>query len=168
MHLTKQSRFFVANFCNEKVYHHLLVEFNCDDTNLEDNINDTIAFYQSSDKNKDWQRIIMDKVQQMTSQLEQCSPLDGPLITVHSSENPSTHSVTARGVQGALQTAILGVLASPVIRHQVFYFSRHGESEYNVLGRIGGDADLSPRGRKYAERLTRQLDSPGYPQPTLV
>lgn len=124
MHLTKQSRFFVANFCNEKVYHHLLVEFNCDDTNLEDNINDTIAFYQSSDKNKDWQRIIMEKVQQMTSQLEQCSPLDGPLITVHSSENPSTHSVTARGVQGALQTAILGVLASPVIRHQVFYFSR--------------------------------------------
>lgn len=57
--------------------------------------------------------------------------------------------------------------------YDFFYLPfQHGESEYNVLGRIGGDADLSPRGMKYAERLARQLGGPGSapdcPKPKLV
>ena len=30
---------------------------------------------------------------------------------------------------------------------------QHGESQYNVLGKIGGDAGLSPRGDQYARAL---------------
>jgi 6-phosphofructo-2-kinase/fructose-2,6-biphosphatase 2 len=30
---------------------------------------------------------------------------------------------------------------------------QHGESEYNLGGQIGGDADLSPRGQEYAKLL---------------
>ena len=30
-----------------------------------------------------------------------------------------------------------------------FYLSRHGQSEYNVLGKIGGDSDLSDLGKMY-------------------
>jgi len=41
---------------------------------------------------------------------------------------------------------------------KVLYFSRHGESEFNVLGRIGGDADLSPRGRLYAQALAAHFN----------
>jgi broad specificity phosphatase PhoE/predicted kinase len=33
------------------------------------------------------------------------------------------------------------------------WLSRHGESEFNVLGRIGGDAPLTVHGKEYAERL---------------
>ena len=33
------------------------------------------------------------------------------------------------------------------------YISRHGESEFNVRGLIGGDSDLSERGRAYARAL---------------
>jgi len=33
------------------------------------------------------------------------------------------------------------------------YLSRHGESEYNVEKKIGGDSSLSPLGREYAPRL---------------
>lgn len=93
------------------------------------------------------------------------------MITITNSENPLVHSVTARGVQGYLQTMILGVLSMPVIKHQLYYFTRHGESEYNVLGRIGGDADLSSRGRNYAELLTKYLtggSSSGAIPPKLV
>lgn len=94
---------------------------------------------------------------------------EGPLITVNNSENPLVHSVTARGVQGALQTSILGVLSSPVIKQHLYYFSRHGESDYNVLGRIGGDADLSERGQCYADRLTKYFAStPGIVKPKMV
>ena len=35
------------------------------------------------------------------------------------------------------------------------WLTRHGESAFNVLGIIGGDADLSPRGGEYAESLAR-------------
>lgn len=38
-------------------------------------------------------------------------------------------------------------------------FLQHGESENNVLGRIGGDADLSVRGRTYAAALARYFNN---------
>ncbi|XP_063698393.1 6-phosphofructo-2-kinase/fructose-2,6-bisphosphatase-like [Culicoides brevitarsis] len=159
MHLTRQSRQFVSIFCSEFVYHYLIIEFTCDEKSLHDNIEDTIKFYEKQDKNCDWRAKITNSVEQNNGKLEQCSPSEGPLISVNNSENPMYHSVSAKGVQGPLQTSILGKLASPVIRNKVYYFSRHGESDFNVLGRIGGDADLSPRGQKYADRLRRQLAS---------
>lgn len=36
---------------------------------------------------------------------------------------------------------------------RVFYLSRHGQSEYNLLGKIGGDAGLTEAGREYSRRL---------------
>lgn len=36
---------------------------------------------------------------------------------------------------------------------RVFYLSRHGQSEYNLLGKIGGDAGLTDAGLEYARRL---------------
>ena len=36
---------------------------------------------------------------------------------------------------------------------RTFYLSRHGQSEYNVLGKIGGDSSLSVNGLEYARRL---------------
>jgi len=39
------------------------------------------------------------------------------------------------------------------------YLSRHGESEYNVLDKIGGDSSLSTRGNLYAKALGRYFNS---------
>ena len=36
---------------------------------------------------------------------------------------------------------------------RVFYFSRHGESENNLHGKIGGNANLTSNGQKYAKLL---------------
>ena len=36
---------------------------------------------------------------------------------------------------------------------RVFYLTRHGQSEYNLLGKIGGDSGLTDAGRKFAHRL---------------
>ncbi|CRL00079.1 CLUMA_CG013360, isoform A [Clunio marinus] len=172
MNLSKQSRNLVANYCRTSVYHHLIVEFNCTEACVEDNIKDTALFYEKLDNNKDWLKKLQERFKKFTPLYEKCSIHEGPLITVNNSENQLLHSVTAHGVQGLLQTFILGVLSSPVIKHRVFYFSRHGESEFNVLGRIGGDADLSDRGRKYADNLAKQLGGPGSskdsPKPRLI
>mmetsp|Transcript_46056 Transcript_46056/g.68603 ORF Transcript_46056/g.68603 Transcript_46056/m.68603 type:complete len:602 (-) Transcript_46056:159-1964(-) len=36
---------------------------------------------------------------------------------------------------------------------RTFYLTRHGQSEYNTLGKIGGDSGLSNAGKEYARRL---------------
>lgn len=36
---------------------------------------------------------------------------------------------------------------------RTFYLTRHGQSEYNLLGKIGGDSGLTPSGVEYARRL---------------
>ena len=38
------------------------------------------------------------------------------------------------------------------------FISRHGESQHNVLGLIGGDSDLSPQGLRYAKALAQFID----------
>jgi broad specificity phosphatase PhoE len=39
------------------------------------------------------------------------------------------------------------------------WLTRHGESVYNTLGRIGGDSPLSARGQQYAQLLPEVLES---------
>ena len=41
------------------------------------------------------------------------------------------------------------------------YISRHGESQHNVLGLIGGDSDLSPQGLRYAKALAKFIEEEG-------
>jgi broad specificity phosphatase PhoE len=36
---------------------------------------------------------------------------------------------------------------------RTFYLTRHGQSEYNLLGKIGGDSGLTAAGVEYAKRL---------------
>jgi hypothetical protein len=125
MHLTRQSRTSISDFCRESAYHQLFIEIDCDASCVEENIKDTVLFYQNYDNTKDWSKLFADKLNSLSnSTYEKSSINEGPLIIVNNSENVLLHSVTAYGVQGLLQTIILGVLSSPVIKHRVFYFSR--------------------------------------------
>lgn len=38
---------------------------------------------------------------------------------------------------------------------RTYYITRHGQSEYNLLGKIGGDSGLSANGIEYARRLAK-------------
>lgn len=42
---------------------------------------------------------------------------------------------------------------------RTLFFSRHGESEYNVQERIGGDPPLTPRGTRYAKALGQYMNT---------
>ena len=39
--------------------------------------------------------------------------------------------------------------------HQTIYLTRHGQSEYNYQGKIGGDSGLSMMGEKFAVALAK-------------
>ncbi|KAI8975606.1 6-phosphofructo-2-kinase-domain-containing protein [Mycotypha africana] len=56
-------------------------------------------------------------------------------------------------IQGYLESRIVYYLMNLHIAPRKIYFSRHGESQYNLLGKIGGDSNLSERGRLYASKL---------------
>ncbi|KAF9210789.1 Fructose-2,6-bisphosphatase [Podila verticillata] len=56
-------------------------------------------------------------------------------------------------IQGYLQSRIVYYLMNLHIAPRSIFFSRHGESLYNVMGKLGGDSDLSARGKQYARSL---------------
>ncbi|XP_050599611.1 6-phosphofructo-2-kinase/fructose-2,6-bisphosphatase-like isoform X1 [Bombus affinis] len=62
-------------------------------------------------------------------------------------------------VSGDVETNVLGYLGSVTVEPHTLYFSRHGESEYNVLGKVGGDAVLSARGERYAQALATKFNA---------
>ncbi|KAK4685858.1 hypothetical protein P7C73_g4283, partial [Tremellales sp. Uapishka_1] len=61
--------------------------------------------------------------------------------------------VTMNRIQSYLQSRIAFYLMNLHLKPRSIYLSRHGESVYNVEGKIGGDSDLSPQGFKYAGAL---------------
>lgn len=62
-------------------------------------------------------------------------------------------SVTVNQIHGYLESRIAFYLMNLHLTPRNIFFSRHGESQYNVEGKIGGDSNLSERGWAYAKAL---------------
>ena len=60
-------------------------------------------------------------------------------------------------VQDHIQSRIVYYLMNIHVTPRSIYLCRHGESELNLAGRIGGDSGLSPRGAKVSVFLLRVL-----------
>jgi broad specificity phosphatase PhoE/predicted kinase len=67
------------------------------------------------------------------------------------------HEVVIHEVYGYVQGRIVFFLTNLQVSKRPVWLTRHGESEWNVLGRIGGDSPLSPRGRAYAQGLAAHV-----------
>lgn len=61
--------------------------------------------------------------------------------------------VIGHKVQGFIPGRIMYFLMHLNIHTNTVFMTRHGESEYNVMGKIGGDAPLSENGQSYAGAL---------------
>jgi len=55
--------------------------------------------------------------------------------------------------EGHIQSRIVYFLMNIHISKRTIYLTRHGESDHNLKGLIGGNADLSVRGKLYADAL---------------
>uniref|UniRef100_A0A336LQ47 CSON000404 protein n=1 Tax=Culicoides sonorensis TaxID=179676 RepID=A0A336LQ47_CULSO len=60
--------------------------------------------------------------------------------------------------EGHIQSRIVYFLMNIHITPRTIYLTRHGESEHNLKGLIGGDSDLSERGRAYANALANYIN----------
>ena len=74
------------------------------------------------------------------------------------------HQVTINMVQDYLQSRLVYYLTNLHIKPRSIWLSRHGESEYNLEGKIGGDANISERGMRYAKLLPDLLRRSGLPK----
>ncbi|KAL9083450.1 MAG: hypothetical protein Q9165_008526 [Trypethelium subeluteriae] len=63
------------------------------------------------------------------------------------------HQVVINQIRDYLQSRVVYYLMNLHIRPRSIWLSRHGESQYNLFGKLGGDADLSSRGQAYAKTL---------------
>ncbi|KAF3855898.1 hypothetical protein F7725_016621 [Dissostichus mawsoni] len=58
-----------------------------------------------------------------------------------------------------IQSRIVYYLMNIHITPRSIYLCRHGESELNVNGRIGGDSGLTPRGKAFGKKLSQFLET---------
>ena len=65
--------------------------------------------------------------------------------------------VEMNGIYGYLPARIVFFLINAQITTRQIWLTRHGESEFNMAGLIGGDSGLSPRGREYARNLAHHV-----------
>ncbi|KAF8920242.1 6-phosphofructo-2-kinase-domain-containing protein [Mucidula mucida] len=63
------------------------------------------------------------------------------------------HTVTMSRINGYLSSRIAYYLMNLHVKPRNVFFSRHGESQFNVEGKIGGDSPLSVNGMQYAKAL---------------
>ncbi|KAF8793376.1 Fructose-2 like protein [Argiope bruennichi] len=66
--------------------------------------------------------------------------------------------------EGHIQSRVVYYLMNIHILPRSIYLTRHGESVLNLKGRIGGDAELSPRGWEYGRALARFIQEQDIPR----
>merc|ERR1719419_6512 len=60
-----------------------------------------------------------------------------------------------------IQSRIVYYLMNIHITPRSIYLCRHGESELNVQGCIGGDSGLTSRGKEFAKKLSQFIETQG-------
>ncbi|KAJ9463908.1 6-phosphofructo-2-kinase/fructose-2 [Diplonema papillatum] len=80
---------------------------------------------------------------------------DSPFIKM---ENGGSDLVLNK-VHGYLPCRVCNFLMNVNLSMQPIFLSRHGQSEFNLLGRIGGDSGLTDFGENYAQELAHWLRS---------
>jgi 6-phosphofructo-2-kinase/fructose-2,6-biphosphatase 2 len=66
--------------------------------------------------------------------------------------------------EGHIQSRVVYYLMNIHIIPRSIYLTRHGESEFNLCGRIGGDSELSERGQEYASALAKYISEQNIPR----
>lgn len=159
--ITREQRRELSEYClSDMGFRILFIECVCEDQELLERNIIEILHYSADYKTMSEEDAVDDLRKKMEHYMRQYEPIDAELETVSfvRIENVG-ETVTAHRVAGQKESGILGYLSGMRGLPQTLYFTRHGESEYNVLGRIGGDASLSPRGLLYASALAEHMNA---------
>ncbi|XP_040298005.1 6-phosphofructo-2-kinase/fructose-2,6-bisphosphatase 1 isoform X3 [Bufo bufo] len=152
---TRERRSMILQFAKERGFKVFFIESICDDPDIiAENI--TQVKLSSPDyKDCDREKVVEDFLKRIECYQMSYEPLhddrDGDLsyITIFNVGN----RYLVNRVQDHIQSRTVYYLMNIHVTPRSIYLSRHGESDLNLMGRIGGDSGLSPRGKQYAHAL---------------
>ncbi|XP_041712557.1 6-phosphofructo-2-kinase/fructose-2,6-bisphosphatase isoform X4 [Coregonus clupeaformis] len=152
---TQERRVSIVSFAKEKGYKVFFVESICDDPDIiAQNITE-VKVSSPDYVNCDKDEALADFLKRIECYKQTYVPLDDEkdrhLSYIKIFNVGSRYLVNC--VQDHIQSRIVYYLMNIHVTPRSIYLSRHGESKMNLLGRIGGDSGLSPRGHKYATAL---------------
>jgi len=131
----------------------IFIESICDSTNiLEDNIR-KVKLNTPDYRGVDPEKAVDDFKMRRANYEKVYEPLsdqDGSYIKIINSKQ-----YIVNGIRGYLPLKIVHFVMNLHTLSRTFYLTRHGQSEYNLLGKIGGDSGLTPAGTEYARRLAQ-------------
>lgn len=159
-----ERRALVRTRCEQAGLQVLFVEMQCDDPAIvENNIRATKLSspdYENVDENdavEDFRRRIEHYIQAYQPVTES----EGAFLRV----SGAGRNITVSQVDGYLPSRLVFFLMNLHLVDRPIVLTRHGESMYNVVDRIGGDSELSPDGQRYARALARFIDE-RFPDPS--
>ncbi|XP_065338782.1 6-phosphofructo-2-kinase/fructose-2,6-bisphosphatase isoform X4 [Cloeon dipterum] len=163
---TKDRRRLIHNIVVEKMGFKLFfVESVCDDpTLIEQNIME-VKVSSPDYTNMNAETVLNDFLLRIEHYKEKYEPLDETLeagLSFMKIYNTG-EKVVVHKHEGHIQSRIVYYLMNIHIVPRTIYLTRHGESEQNLEGRIGGDSDLSARGRQYGNALSQFIISQNIP-----
>nr|CAD7440608.1 unnamed protein product [Timema bartmani] len=152
--------------CNQMGFKLFFVESVCDDPQIiEQNIIE-VKVNSPDYQNMNKEMALRDFLQRIEHYEERYQPLEEKTESNYSFMKiyNTGEKVVVHKHEGHIQSRIVYYLMNIHIVPRTIYLTRHGESEQNLQGRIGGDSDLSLRGHQYSGALTQyiqQQDIPG-------
>lgn len=129
----------------------MFLESICDSQELlEENIK-KVKLSTPDYRDMDADAAIADFLQRRKNYMDVYEPVDiedGPHVKIINSKQ-----FIVNNIRGYLPLKVVHFVMNLHTLPRTFYLTRHGQSEYNVLGKIGGDSGLSGNGVEYAKRL---------------
>lgn len=152
---TRERREQILRICRENLIEPLFLESWCNDEELiRQNILD-VKTTSPDYANKDEEFALQDFKQRIEYYRDVYETMDSETdqnLSFIKLINVSSHVILNR-IESYLESRIVYYVMNLHIKPRCIWLSRHGESEYNLTGQIGGDANLSERGWKYAKKL---------------
>ncbi|RMZ98015.1 6-phosphofructo-2-kinase fructose-2-6-bisphosphatase-like isoform X1, partial [Brachionus plicatilis] len=153
---SRQRRELIYDFCTKNYCFRLFfVESVCDDPKvIESNVKE-VKISSPDYKNVDSQLAVNDFLERIRLYEMQYEPIDETLDKKYSFIkifNVGERFLVNR-VIGHIQSRVVYFLMNIHVLPRTIYLTRHGESDLNLQQRIGGNPNLSARGRMYSERL---------------
>ena len=164
---TKERRRWIRELLTSQGIEPMFVESCCDDEEL---IMRNILDVKTSSpdyEGQDPELAIKDFQQRIKKYEEIYETIDDEGITYVKVINVNSQVIVNR-IQSYIQSRIVYYLMNLHIKPRYIYLSRHGESEYNLTGQLGGDSNLSDRGEMYARKLPQMVRDAVGDQPLTV
>ncbi|XP_038067358.1 6-phosphofructo-2-kinase/fructose-2,6-bisphosphatase 1-like isoform X2 [Patiria miniata] len=156
---TRERRKLIMEFCNQRCYQVFFVESICEDPNVVQSNIEEVKLGSPDYKDNDKEEAMADFIKRIDHYKNSYEPLDETLdrdVSFIKIINVGERFLVNR-VRGHLQSRVVYYLMNIHVMPRTIYLTRHGESQLNLQGRIGGDSDLSERGFLYGKALAKYM-----------